>query len=90
MKPVNITKGSIVRVQWVDSCSAYGWQQSTVSNAVEAVSWGIVVNCDKTDLSITHTIMIGHDSWLSPVSIPWVAITSVTTFKNKKEKVKSE
>lgn len=86
MKAFKVQLFHVVRIEWLDSCAAFGWQNETVANSVKVTSIGIVVDCNDTDITITHSLMEGHKSWNCPLSIPWNAILSLVI--NPMEKIK--
>ncbi len=69
--------GELVRVDWVDSASQYGWRHDHevggVDLACESVGWVFETLADRIILVASR----GADNFYSPLSIPKCAITKI-------------
>lgn len=78
MRPEKYSKGTALRVFWVDSTQSEGWryEENPPVHIEEVVTLGFVANTSNMGLSLTTTIS-DAGGILSLVMIPWEAILDI-------------
>lgn len=79
MKPEKFSRGTALRVFWVDSSQTAGWQYDETPVLIEKIATlGWVVNTSEDGINMTSTLS-RHGGALSLVAIPWACITYIQT-----------
>jgi hypothetical protein len=77
MKSIALEPGSIVHINWEDSCARRGWKYDSDAHGIlEPIeTFGIVVESTEAFLAISHSK--GSDGYMDILSIPYGCIRNI-------------
>ena len=85
MQAQNFRFGSSVFVQWEDSGYIDGWRRGVEVDLGTIESCGYVAACGEAGITLTTSIDFHSRACVSPISIPWRAITNIQEVHETKQ-----
>lgn len=86
MQPQVIPQGTPVTIEWQDSMTRQGWHYDTddLGKVAKIKSRGYVAKAElNTDSIVLTTSITPTQAFVSPIEVPWIAITHLTIDRDR-------